>query len=113
MANPASVNCTKQGGTLKIEERGGGGQCGVCYFEDNRQCEEWALLRGDCPVGGVKVNGYAMPDARYCAIMGGTYTITGQSGQPDEQAACTFKNGAQCDAWDYYNGKGVAPSSGG
>jgi putative hemolysin len=31
------------------------GQYGVCFFEDNRQCEEWALLRGDCPVGGKKV----------------------------------------------------------
>ena len=105
MANPASVNCAKQGGTLKIEEHGDGGQYGVCYFEDNRQCEEWALLRGDCPVGGVKVTGYVTPAATYCAITGGTYAATGNSGQADEQGACTFKDGAQCDAWDYYNGK--------
>lgn len=47
MANPASQNCVNQGGTLTIEERGDGGQFGVCTFEDNLQCEEWALLRGD------------------------------------------------------------------
>jgi putative hemolysin len=58
LANLASQNCVAQGGTLRIEERGDLGQFGVCYFEDNRQCEEWALLRGECPVGGVKVTGY-------------------------------------------------------
>ena len=105
MANPASVNCTEQGGTLSIVTRGDGGQYGICTFADNRQCEEWALLRGDCPAGGVKVTGYVTPAATYCAITGGTYTATGNSGQADEQGACTFKDGAQCDAWDYYNGK--------
>ena len=110
MANPASVNCAQQGGTLAIETRGDDGQYGVCYFEDNRQCEEWALLRGDCPVGGVKVTGYATPAAAYCAISGGTYTLTGNGGTEDEQGTCTFKNGGQCDAWDYYNGKCDASS---
>ena len=105
IANPASENCVKQGGTLSIVARGDGGQYGICTFEDNRQCEEWALLRGDCPAGGVKVTGYITPAAQYCAITGGTYAITGNSGQDDEQGTCTFKNGSQCDAWDYYNGK--------
>ena len=105
IANPASENCIAQGGTLAIEERGDGGQFGVCYFEDNRQCEEWALMRGDCPVGGLKVTGYITPAARYCVIAGGTYTITGNSGTDDEQGTCIFIDGSQCDAWDYYNGK--------
>jgi putative hemolysin len=108
MANPASVNCTQQGGTLSIEERGDGGQFGVCYFEDNRQCEEWALMRGDCPVGGVKVTGYVTPAARYCAITGGQYAVTDSSGAANEQGTCTFNDGSQCDAWDYYNGKCAA-----
>ncbi|PWB52698.1 MAG: hypothetical protein C3F13_11190 [Anaerolineales bacterium] len=103
-ANPASQYCIDQGGTLEIEDRGDLGQIGVCYFEDNYQCEEWALMRGDCPVGGVKVTGYATEAARYCAITGGTYAITGNSGAADEQGTCTFKDGSQCDAWDYYNG---------
>jgi putative hemolysin len=104
IANPASQNCVDQSGTLSIEERGDGGQFGVCYFEDNRQCEEWALMRGDCPAGGLKVTGYITPEARYCAITGGTYAITGNSGASDEQGTCTFKDGSQCDAWDFYNG---------
>jgi len=110
IANPASENCIQQGGTLAIETRGDGGQFGVCYFEDNRQCEEWALMRGDCPVGGLKVTGYITPAARYCAITGGTYTITGNSGADDEQGTCTFKDGSQCDVWAYYNGE-CAPGS--
>ena len=105
IANPASENCIAQGGTLAIMERGDGGQYGVCYFEDNRQCEEWALLRGDCPVGGIKVTGYVTPAATYCAITGGEYAATGSSGQEDEQGTCTLKNGTTCDAWDYYNGQ--------
>ena len=115
IANPASENCTKQGGTLSIVTRGDGGQYGICFFDDNRQCEEWALLRGDCPVGGLKVTGYVTPAATYCAITGGIYAVTGNSGAEDEQGTCTFKDGSQCDAWDYYNGKcqaGVPPAAG-
>ena len=62
-------------------------------------------MRGECPVGGVKVTGYVTPAAQYCAITGGTYAVTGNSGEDDEQGDCTFKDGGQCDAWDYYNGK--------
>ena len=40
-------------------------------------------MRGDCPVGGVKVTDYATPAGRYCAIAGGTYAITGNSGADD------------------------------
>jgi putative hemolysin len=105
IANPASENCIKQGGTLSIQKRGDGGEYGVCFFEDNRQCEEWALMRGDCPVGGVKVTGYITVPSQYCAITGGTYTIT-NTGNEDghERGDCTFKNGNKCDADDYFNG---------
>ena len=71
IANPASQNCLEQGGTLSFEVRGDGGQFGVCYFEDNRQCEEWALMRGDCPAvwpQGHRVIHFRRP---YCAITGG------------------------------------------
>lgn len=105
IANPASENCIKQGGTLSIQTHGDGGQYGICMFEDNRQCEEWAILRGDCPLGGVKVTGYVTPAAQYCAITGGTYAVTGNSNTPNETGTCTFKNGQTCDARDYYNGK--------
>ncbi|MFA6294908.1 MAG: DUF333 domain-containing protein [Candidatus Paceibacterota bacterium] len=70
IANPASVNCTKRGGTLEIRKNKMG-EYGVCLFEDNRQCEEWALLRGKCPVGGLKITGYDNEAEIYCAITGG------------------------------------------
>jgi putative hemolysin len=76
----------------------------VCYFEDNRQCEEWALIRGDCPVGGYKVTGFLTEAGQYCAITGGQYAPTTGSGT-DEQGTCTFHNGKQCDAKEYFDGK--------
>jgi putative hemolysin len=105
LANPASQNCIKQGGQVIIQTRGDGGQYGVCLFEDNRQCEEWALLHGDCPVGGLKITGYTTPAAQYCAITGGTYSITSGGNTPNETGTCTFRDGSVCDANDYYNGK--------
>jgi len=105
IANPASTNCINNGGTLSIQTRGDGGQYGVCCFEDNRQCEEWALMNGDCPVGGLKVTGLVTPASRYCAITGGEYAITGNSNLENELGTCTFKSGKTCDVWDYYNGK--------
>ncbi|MCX6741253.1 MAG: DUF333 domain-containing protein [Candidatus Parcubacteria bacterium] len=103
IANPASVNCTKVGGQLTMEKRGDGGEYGICFFLDNRQCEEWALLRGDCPVGGLKVTGYITPQAQYCAITGNTYQITNEKVDP-ETGNCLLKNGKTCDALDFYNG---------
>jgi putative hemolysin len=104
MPNPASAYCEEQGGTLEIR-RGEGGEYGVCVFEDNRQCEEWAMLRGECPVGGIKITGYVTLAAQYCAITGGEYQVTGNSNTDQEQGTCTFKNGQTCDAWDYFVGK--------
>lgn len=104
LPNPASQNCIDKGGTLTIEKRGDGGEFGVCTFDDNRQCEEWAMSRGDCPVGGVKVTGYVTPAGRYCAITGGEYKVTSASNDPNEQGTCTFKNGKTCDAAAYFDG---------
>jgi putative hemolysin len=105
IANPASENCVKEGGTLSILKSGSGGEYGVCIFEDNRQCEEWAMFRGDCPVGGIKITGYVTPAAIFCAITGGEYAVTGESNTDNEQGTCTFKGGKVCDAWDYFNGE--------
>jgi len=97
IANPASVNCEKVGGTLKIQKRGDGAEYGLCYFEDNRACEEWALLRGDCPFGGMRTTGYDTIDQNYCAWLGGsTMAVTG--------SICTLKNGTKCPTIDLYNG---------
>ncbi len=104
MANPASAHCEEIGGTLRIEKKPpSGGEYGVCYFDDNRQCEEWALFRDDCRAGGMKVTGYVTPAARYCVITGGRYTMTGFEGE--EQGTCTFSTGKICDAWELWEGK--------
>lgn len=105
IANPASENCVKQGGTLVIKKRGDGGEYGVCVFEDNRQCEEWAMFRGECPVGGIKITGYVTQAAQYCIITRGEYKVTGNSNTDQEQGTCTFKNGQTCDARDYFMGE--------
>lgn len=105
IANPASENCINKGGQLKMEKAPSGGEYGVCIFEDNRQCEEWAMFRGDCPEGGIKITGYVTPAAVYCAITGGEYQVTGQSKGNVEEGTCTFKSGKTCDVWEYYNGK--------
>jgi putative hemolysin len=105
IANPASTNCINKGGTLKIQKGGGGGEYGICVFEDNSQCEEWALFRGECPVGGNKITDYVTSASQFCVITGGSYNITGQVNTEKEQGVCTFNNGKSCDVWDYYSGK--------
>ena len=104
LANPASQNCVAKGGKLAIEKNPKGGEYGVCVFADNLRCEEWAMLRGQCRTGGVKVTGYATPAARYCAITGGTYRITSASNTRDEKGTCTFRGANTCDALAYYDG---------
>lgn len=91
LTNPASVNCAKVGGTTSIETLGNGAQYGLCNFEDNMSCEEWALYRGECPVGGVKTTGYDNMGQMYCAWLGGeTLTVTNsQCTLPDKTVCAT------------------------
>jgi putative hemolysin len=50
LANPASVYCEEQGGTVTIIETDDG-QVGICVLDDGRECEEWAYYRGECVPG--------------------------------------------------------------
>jgi putative hemolysin len=115
--NPALLNCLDKKGILAIQNRGDGGEYGVCIFEDNRQCEEEALFKGECPARGLKITGYVTQAAQYCVITGGSYKI---SHPPEnkyydfilqyllpthEDGTCTFKNDKACNVWDYFNGK--------
>lgn len=102
MANPASVNCEKVGGTLTIQELGNGAQYGLCNFEDNMSCEEWALLHGDCPVGGVKTTGFDSMGQMYCAWLGGQTLAVANS-------QCTLPNGTVCATNALY--AGTCPSN--
>lgn len=97
IANPASINCEKVGGNLVMQKDGSGGEYGLCYFEDNYACEEWALWRGDCPVGGLRTTGYDTEEQKYCAWLGGqTYAV--------ENAVCKFKDGSSCPDADLFKG---------
>jgi len=88
LANPASQFCADSGGKLRIETRGDGGQYGVCDLGDNRLCEEWALLRGNCPIEGLKVTGYTSPQQVYCVITGGSLS--------EDQGECLMLSGSIC-----------------
>ncbi|MFA6307305.1 MAG: DUF333 domain-containing protein [Patescibacteria group bacterium] len=92
IANPASANCLEKGGRLEMRNNKKG-QYGVCLFEDNRQCEEWALLRGECPVGGLKITGYENDAQVYCAITGGQVEGVGT-----ETPMCKRIDGTLCNA---------------
>jgi putative hemolysin len=72
MANPASENCIAQGGTSEIRQ-GEGGEVGYCVFADGSECEEWALMRGECAPGqssaAAATDTFTDPFA-YCAAVG-------------------------------------------
>lgn len=51
-ANPASVFCVDNGGTLSLNSSDDG-VTGTCTFSSGEQCEEWALFRGECDIEGV------------------------------------------------------------
>ena len=49
IANPASVYCEDNDGTVEIITLEDGSQIGYCIFPDGTECEEWAYFRGECP----------------------------------------------------------------
>ena len=98
IANPASEYCKEVGGTLNIKTNGSGNQYGLCDFEDNKSCEEWALFRKECPIGGVKITGYDTIDQKYCAWIGGKTLAV-------KDSICELPNQDKCSTIDLYNGK--------
>ena len=106
IANPASVNCSKLGGNLVIQKNSNGGEYGVCFFEDNRQCEEWALFRGACPVGGLKITGYENNAEIFCVITGGEI-----EGLDTDTPMCKRTDGTICTAQANFNGECPDPSN--
>lgn len=98
IANPASTNCVEKGGKLGISKKPDGSEYGICYFEDNRQCEEWAFFRGECPAGGVKVTGFTNDANVFCAITGHKSVESSKAG---EVGTCEV-NGVTCSATEFY-----------
>ncbi len=104
MANPASVYCTENKGTLEIRTDGDGGQFGVCKFEDGSECDEWAFYRGECKPGDNASIGMANPASVYCTENKGTLEIrTDENG--GQVGVCVFEDGSECDQWAFYRGE--------
>jgi putative hemolysin len=96
IGNPASQNCIDKGGRLTIEENAANDEYGVCHFSENRQCEEWTMFRGTCPIGGITVTGYSTDAARYCVIRGGRH---------QNRRTCFLPDGRVCNAQKLYSGE--------
>jgi putative hemolysin len=103
IANPASVYCEEQGGTLDLES-------GMCRFSDGSECDEWAFFRGECQpgqaagggsMGGV---GLANPAAVYCEELGGT-SVTRTAADGSQSGVCVFADGSEYDEWALYRGE--------
>ena len=76
VANPASVFCKEKGGNLIISSSNGRGDYGVCFFPDSKQCEEWAMMWGYCPLGGIDVTDLTSEES-HCLIRGGVLLNNG------------------------------------
>ena len=48
IANPASVYCVNNNGSLSIVTAEDGSQSGICTLKSGKQCEEWLYFRGEC-----------------------------------------------------------------
>lgn len=94
--NIASENCIKIGGILKKEKTGKGTEFGVCYFDDGKACEEWALMNKDCPIGGVDTSMYDSDAEKLCLWLGAKID--------KENDNCIFKY-VTCKINDLYNEK--------
>ncbi len=104
IANPASQNCVKQGGTLEIRDETGG-QVGYCIFADGSECEEWAFFRGECVPGKATSAAIANPASQNCVKQGGTLEIRDETG--GQVGYCIFADGSECEEWAFFRGECV------
>jgi putative hemolysin len=104
MANPASVFCADNGGTVEIRQGEDGGEYGMCVFNDGSECEEWAYFRGECAPGQPK-SGANMPNpaSANCIDQGGTLEIRQDAGG-GEYGMCVFSDGSECEEWALLRG---------
>ena len=79
-------------------KNGSGAEFGLCQFDDDQSCEEWALMRGQCPVGGVKTIGFDNDAQAYCAWLGGET-------EASESAVCALPGGKTCSVDTLWNGQ--------
>jgi putative hemolysin len=51
LANPASVFCGQNGGSLDMRPDSTGNVDGICVFADGSECDEWSYFRAECQPG--------------------------------------------------------------
>jgi putative hemolysin len=116
LANPASVNCGRIGGTTEIKTNPAGSQYGMCNFPNGTTCEEWALFRDEGCNNGTAVTttapvgaGMANPASVNCGKAGATSEIMNN---PDgsQYGMCKFSNGTTCEEWALFRGEGCKPN---
>ena len=102
LANPASVYCGEQGGTLDIRKDASGGEVGYCQFDDGSECEEWSYFRGECKPGEFPTSTQlANPASVYCLEHGGESEIR-EHEDGGQYGVCVFEDGSECDEWAFY-----------
>ena len=99
LANPASVFCEEQGGTVEIVTDAAGNQSGLCRLPDGTQIDEWEYYRQfHEQSGGV---GLANPASVFCEEQGGTVEIVTDAAG-NQSGVCHLADGSQVDEWEYY-----------
>lgn len=97
LANPASVNCIDNGGTLEIVTGPNGGQIGMCTLKDGTVCEERAYMRGECPA--TTPGKACTEEAKMCddgTAVGRTWPNCEFAPCPSEWTACTMQYDPVC-----------------
>jgi putative hemolysin len=104
IANPASVFCEQEGGTLKIVDQENG-QVGMCTLKDGTICEEWAYYRGECPAKEATTSGqekhYCTPEQKKAEICTMEYRpVCGYFAENVKciKAPCAITGGNPCSA---------------
>ncbi len=105
IANPASVYCDEQGGTVDIRTEAGGGEVGYCQFDDGTECEEWSFHRGECKQGEFSSSTQlANPASENCVALGGDLEFR-EHADGGQYGVCVFDDGSECEEWAFFRGE--------
>ena len=98
IANPASKYCIEKGGKLDIRKDAAGNEFGMCVFPNGRECEEWALMRGQCSAEvpadkGANLASYASKTYGFSLTYPNTWSLADQAANGDQPAQIKLTRG--------------------